>query len=162
MAEKQPPTVVEGATTADVDDEVPVAAKSAEDRKAAAALSSLDTPRDDHHLEKDVDVEAVRKAMERLGGVKAVNGTAVKHDEKKVVKKNLKVDPADVALLVCLSVPRTHQNFIVAIFGTLVATRAMIGLPRERGGFHPATPLSPWSSPYPAIALFRALAPSLL
>ncbi len=107
MAEKQPPTVAEGATTGDVDDEVPVAAKSAEDRKAAAALSSLDTPRDDHSSEKDVDVEAVRKAMERLGGAKVTNGTVVKHDEKKVVKK-VKVDPADVALLVRFSVFHIH------------------------------------------------------
>ena len=104
MAEAQPPTIVEGATTGDVDDEIPVAAKSAEDRKAAAALSSLDAPReDDSASTKDVDQEAVRKAMERLGGSTKSNGTAVKKDnEVKVVKKTVKVDPADVTLLVCL------------------------------------------------------------
>lgn len=101
MAEAQPPTVVEGATTGDVDDEIPVAAKSAEDRKAAAALSSLDT-RDDESASKDVDQEAVRKAMERLGGAGATNGTVAKKDEQKVVKKTVKVDAADVALLVSL------------------------------------------------------------
>ncbi len=104
MAEAQPPTIVEGATTGDVEDEIPVAAKSAEDRKAAAALSSLDAPRDDESAStKDVDQEAVRKAMERLGGTAAINGViAKKDDDKKVVKKTVKVDPADVTLLVCL------------------------------------------------------------
>ncbi len=102
MAEKQPPTIVEGATTGDVEDEVPVA-KSAEDRKAAAALSSLDSRGDDSNIVKDVDQEAVRKAMVRLAGPAAINGTAAKKDgEKKVVKKTVKVDPADVALLVRL------------------------------------------------------------
>ncbi len=101
MAEAQPPTIVEGATSGDVDDEIPVAAKSAEDRKAAAALSSLDT-RDDESASKDVDQEAVRKAMERLGGSAATNGTVPKKDEQKVVKKTVKVDAADVALSVSL------------------------------------------------------------
>jgi hypothetical protein len=102
MAEKQPPTIVEGATTGDVEDEVPVA-KSAEDRKAAAALSSLDTPRDDEAAGgKDVDQEAVRKAMDRLAGTGATNGTSTKKEEEnKPVKKVVKVDQADVALLVC-------------------------------------------------------------
>jgi len=103
MAETQPPTIVEGATTGDVDDEIPVTAKSAEDRKAAAALSSLDAPREDDSAgTKDVDQEAVRKAMERLGGSAKSNGTVAKKDnEVKVVKKTVKVDPADVTLLVC-------------------------------------------------------------
>ncbi|PQE32494.1 Huntingtin-interacting K protein [Rutstroemia sp. NJR-2017a WRK4] len=102
MAEAQPPTIVEGATTGDVDDEIPQAAKSAEDRKAAAALSSLDAPRDDDSTStKDVDQEAVRQAMNRLAGTNATNGTlAKKGDDKKVVKKTVKVDPADVTLLI--------------------------------------------------------------
>ena len=102
MAESQPPNIVEGATTGDIDEEVPLAAKSAEDRKAAAALSSLDAPRDDDSAARDVDQEAVRKAMDRLAGPVA-NGTAPKTDgaEKKVAKKVVKVDAADVALLVC-------------------------------------------------------------
>ncbi|TVY38623.1 hypothetical protein LSUB1_G005426 [Lachnellula subtilissima] len=102
MAEAQPPTVVEGATTGDIEDEVPVA-KSAEDRKAQAALSSLDAPRDDDSATtKDVDQDAVRKAMDRLAGKGATNGVLTKkEDETKVaVKKNVKVDQADVALLV--------------------------------------------------------------
>ncbi|KAF4617946.1 hypothetical protein G7Y89_g15035 [Cudoniella acicularis] len=100
MAESQPPTIVEGATTGDVEDEVPVA-KSAEDRKAAAALSSLDVSREDEATGVNVDQEAVRKAMDRLAGAGAANGTvAKKGDEKKVVKKIVKVDQADVALLV--------------------------------------------------------------
>lgn len=104
MAEAQPPTIVEGATTGDIEDEVPVA-KSAEDRKAQAALSSLDAPRDDDvSTTKDIDQDAVRKAMDRLAGKGATNGVlAKKEDETKVaVKKNVKVDQADVALLVCL------------------------------------------------------------
>ncbi|KUJ09654.1 uncharacterized protein LY89DRAFT_690106 [Mollisia scopiformis] len=99
MADPQPPNVVEGATTGDIDEEVPIAAKSAEDRKAAAALSTLDN-RDDESSGKDVDQEAVRKAMERLGGAGATNGVVTKKDEQKVVKKAIKVDPADVTLLV--------------------------------------------------------------
>jgi hypothetical protein len=104
MAEAQPPTVVEGATTGDVEDEVPVA-KSAEDRKAQAALSSLDAPREDESsTTKDVDQEAVRKAMDRLAGKGATNGVLTKKEAEKkeaAVKKNVKVDQADVALLVC-------------------------------------------------------------
>ncbi|KAH6672592.1 hypothetical protein B0J14DRAFT_76277 [Halenospora varia] len=100
MAEAQPPTIVEGATSGDVEDEVPVA-KSAEDRKAAAALSSLDAPREDESSSVNVDAEAVRKAMDRLAGTGATNGTvAKKDDEKKAPKKVVKVDQADVALLV--------------------------------------------------------------
>ncbi|KAK0099307.1 hypothetical protein ONS95_006331 [Cadophora gregata] len=100
MAEAQPPNIIEGATTGDIDEEIPAVAKSAEDRKAAAALSSLDTPRDEESAGKDVDQEAVRKAMERLGGATVTNGAVAKKDEQKVVKKVVKVDAADVALLI--------------------------------------------------------------
>lgn len=104
MAEPQPPTIVEGATTGDVEEELPVA-KSAEDRKAAAALSSLDAPRDDDagaSNVKNVDQEAVKKAMDRLAGTSVNNGKVggKKDEEKKEVKKVVKVDQADVALLV--------------------------------------------------------------
>ncbi|KFZ12295.1 hypothetical protein V501_04296, partial [Pseudogymnoascus sp. VKM F-4519 (FW-2642)] len=66
MTDPQPPTLTPGPTaTGDISEELPPA--SAEDRKAAAALSSLDTPRDDDsNTKQDVDVEAVRKAMDRL------------------------------------------------------------------------------------------------
>ncbi|KAI1854198.1 hypothetical protein JX265_000602 [Neoarthrinium moseri] len=91
MAEPQPPTIVEGATTGDVEDEVQATAKSAEDRKAAAAMSRLDA-RDDEASGAQVDQDAVNKAMQSLGGSGAA---AAKADAKKV-----KIDAADVALLV--------------------------------------------------------------
>ncbi|EJT73917.1 hypothetical protein GGTG_07771 [Gaeumannomyces tritici R3-111a-1] len=78
----------------DVDDEVQeeTVAKSAEDRKAAAAMASLDaTGGDDDASASAVDRDAVNKAMGRLAG-----GAT---EEKKEVKK-VKVDAADVALLV--------------------------------------------------------------
>ncbi|POR35786.1 Uncharacterized protein TPAR_04013 [Tolypocladium paradoxum] len=99
MADKQPPTVVEGAT-GDVEDELP-AAKSAEDRKAASALASLDANNDDAAASaKDVDHEAVSKAMKSLGGAAA--GAAAKTNAsaaKAAPAKNVKVDAADVALV---------------------------------------------------------------
>lgn len=88
MSEKQPPTVVEGATAGDVEEEVQPA-KSAEDRKAASALASLDAGGDDSGSGQ-VDVDAAQKAIKGLGGATAA---------KKEVK-NVKVDAADVALLV--------------------------------------------------------------
>ncbi len=89
MAEdRQPPSVAEGA---DVEDENPVA-KSAEDRKAQAALSKLDAKDDDESTSKEVDQDAVNRAMNNLGG-------DASKTEKKEVKK-IKVDAADVALLV--------------------------------------------------------------
>ncbi|KAM3083909.1 hypothetical protein ACMFMF_001271 [Clarireedia jacksonii] len=117
MAEAQPPTIVEGATTGDVDDEIPQAAKSAEDRKAAAALSSLDAPRDDDSTStKDVDQEAVRQAMNRLAGTSTANGAvAKKGDDKKVVKKIIKVDPADVTLLVGYTLTSTFLRCLVFV-----------------------------------------------
>lgn len=93
MAEPQPSSVHEGANTGDVEDEVQTTAKSAEDRKAAAAMASLDSRGDDAASTNAVDQEAVNKAMKSLGGSGAV--------EKKDVKK-VKVDAADVALLVGL------------------------------------------------------------
>lgn len=101
--EQQPASIVEGATTGDVEDEVAPTAKSAEDRKAAAALSSLDARAEDESGSRNVDQEAVRKAMDRLTVGGATNGvTSKKQDEKKeqAVKKAVKVDPADVTLLV--------------------------------------------------------------
>ncbi|GAW22659.1 hypothetical protein ANO14919_122010 [Xylariales sp. No.14919] len=89
MAEPQPRTVNEGATAGDVEEEV-VKAKSAEDRKAAAALASMDANGDGAEA-AEVDAAAVSKAMKNLGTAPAA--------EKKEVKK-VKVDAADVALLV--------------------------------------------------------------
>ncbi|OTB01249.1 hypothetical protein M426DRAFT_323645 [Hypoxylon sp. CI-4A] len=89
MAEPQPQSLHEGAT-GDVEDEVQATAKSAEDRKAAAAMASLDTRGDDAASANAVDQDAVKKAMKSLGSSSA---------EKKEAKK-VKVDAADVALLV--------------------------------------------------------------
>lgn len=94
MAEEpQPKTVQEGATTGDVEEDVQATAKSAEDRKAAAALASLDARGGDDSGAAAVDQEAVSKAMKNLGG--ATGG------DKKEVKK-VKVEAADVTLLVSL------------------------------------------------------------
>ncbi|KAL2261438.1 hypothetical protein VTK26DRAFT_4155 [Humicola hyalothermophila] len=91
MAEdRQPADIVEGATSGDVEDEVQPTAKSAEDRKAAAALSKLDTHADDEAPAHEVDQEAVKNAMSALGS----------STDKKEVKKVVKVDAADVNLLV--------------------------------------------------------------
>jgi hypothetical protein len=89
MAEdRQPPNA------GDVEDEVQPTAKSAEDRKAAAALSKLDTHGDDESApSREVDQEAVKNAMSALGGAGG------KPAEKKEVKK-VKVEAADVTLLV--------------------------------------------------------------
>ncbi|KAJ2982044.1 hypothetical protein NUW58_g6531 [Xylaria curta] len=100
MAEPQPRTISEGATGGDVEEEV-TKAKSAEDRKAAAALASMDS-NGDGAQSAEVDAAAVSKL-----------GTAVPVSvEKKEVKK-VKVDAADVALLsrraavLCLGLVKT-------------------------------------------------------
>lgn len=88
MAEEpQPAGVHEGA-------EQPLAPASAEDRKAQAAMSTLDAAQreDDGAPKKNVDTEALGKAMKNLD-VKDQN-------KKQEVKKVVKVDPADVTLLV--------------------------------------------------------------
>ena len=98
MADKQPPTVVEGATTGDVEDEIPpsATAKSAEDRKAASALASLDALHDasSSAAKANVDQDAVNKAMKNLPGAAAAKQAPAP------ARKNVKVDAADVALLV--------------------------------------------------------------
>lgn len=103
MADQQPPNIVEGATTGDVEDEIETTAKSAEDRKAAAAMSSLDSkPDEDSASTKNVDQAAIQKAMDRLTSGGKANGTTKKPDEKRepVKKPVVKVVPSDVALLV--------------------------------------------------------------
>lgn len=86
MAEPQPSTVQEGAA----DPHAPTG--TADDRKAAAALSTLDA-QEDNGAKKEVDGKALDKAM------KGLNVTDAKTEDK----KNVKVEPADVNLLVCLS-----------------------------------------------------------
>ncbi|KAG5981914.1 hypothetical protein E4U55_002533 [Claviceps digitariae] len=89
MSEEQPATVHEGDTTGDVP------AKSAEDRKAASALASLDAAGNEETTNnKEVDREAVNKAMKSLGGSKSASAP------KAAPSKNIKVDDADVAMLV--------------------------------------------------------------
>jgi len=139
MAEAQPPTVVEGATTGDVEDEIPQAAKSAEDRKAAAALSSLDAPREDESLStKNVDQDAVKKAMDRLAGPSTTASEGKKKEtEKREVKKAVKVDPADVALVVEeleLSKPKATELLKANEGDVVKALRSYVrafGLPRN-------------------------------
>ncbi|RYP55989.1 hypothetical protein DL771_012222 [Monosporascus sp. 5C6A] len=100
MAEPQPKTVREGATTTpgEAEDEVQTAAKSAEDRKAAAALASLDNARDDAADRSAVDQEAVSKAMKSLEGGGGAAAAAEKKRKEEVRK--VKIDAADVTLLV--------------------------------------------------------------
>jgi hypothetical protein len=85
MAEPQPAEVHEGAA----DPHAPTG--TAEDRKAAAALSTLDV-QDEAGSKKEVDSKALDKAMKGLD-VKDKKG-----DEKKIVK----VEAADVNVLVRL------------------------------------------------------------
>ncbi|UNI23668.1 hypothetical protein JDV02_009474 [Purpureocillium takamizusanense] len=115
MADKQPPTVVEGATTGDVEDELPSAtAKSAEDRKAASALASLDanssSSANDDASARNVDHDAVSKAIKSLSGGGASGGSSLKKSStagastasssSAVPARAVKVDAADVALVV--------------------------------------------------------------
>ena len=87
MADEQPNDV----------EEVPVA-KSAEDRKAASALAKLDARGDDAASGSagQVDEKAMNEAMKSLAGDKGGAGGLPMRSSA----KNVKVDPADVALLV--------------------------------------------------------------
>lgn len=91
MADEQPSNVHEGAT-------------SAEDRKAASALANLDSNADDTSTQNQ-DQDAINQAMKRLGG----GGASASQTSKPSVSsakiptapaKNVKVDAADVTLLV--------------------------------------------------------------
>ena len=94
-SEPQSSTVQEGA-----DPENTPVPTNAEDRKTAAALSSLEgrPDEDEGKSGKDVDTEALGKAMKNLD-VKDGKGA----EKKKVVK----VEAADVALLVSSFLPQT-------------------------------------------------------
>lgn len=95
MAEEpQPSTVQEGADPPDV---LPA---SAEDRKAAKAMSSLESNKiEDDAPKKEVDLKALNDAITKLGGGDSKKPEAVKKDEGPP-KPLVKVDQADVALLV--------------------------------------------------------------
>jgi hypothetical protein len=86
MAEPQPADIQEGAS------EPPAPTGTAEDRKAAAALSSLDAQEDESAGKKNVDTKALGEAMKNLSVAKGA-------DEK---KKAVKIEASDVALLVRL------------------------------------------------------------
>ncbi|MCJ1270121.1 hypothetical protein MMC22_010015 [Lobaria immixta] len=108
MAEPQPSFLP---PNPDADDPPPAVPTNAEDRKAAAALSSLDAHDEDEGKPNgkspyNIDQEALGRAISRLemsGGVKGAGG---KDDEKAKAKgkeearKKIKVDQADVGLLV--------------------------------------------------------------
>lgn len=104
MAEPQPPNVQEG-----MDPEGPPAPASAEDRKTAAAMSSLETRGGDEEAKpsKQIDQEALGKAISRLeladkvGRVAAgEKGKDEKEKEEREKRAKIKVDQADVGLLV--------------------------------------------------------------
>ncbi|KAI9791449.1 MAG: hypothetical protein M1833_001526 [Piccolia ochrophora] len=98
MAEPQPPSTHEGA---DIEDETPALPKSAEDRKAAAALSSVSAQNDEPtQPAKEVDQEALGKAMKNLDIGGGAKGESDKKEEAGEKKKTVKVDQADVGLLV--------------------------------------------------------------
>lgn len=84
MAEPQPSKIQEGAA----DPHAPTA--TADDRKAAAALSSLDARDENGVGKKEVDGKALDLAMKNL----SVKGAGTQ------AKKNVKVELADVNLLV--------------------------------------------------------------
>ena len=84
MAEPQPSSLKEGAA------EAHAPTGTAEDRKAAAALQSLDAPDESGGEKKDVDSKALDEAMKGLH----VQGKKVEE------KKNVKIDAGDVSLLV--------------------------------------------------------------
>ncbi|KAF2681276.1 hypothetical protein K458DRAFT_343916 [Lentithecium fluviatile CBS 122367] len=88
MAEPQPSNVQEGASTPPA----PLPTGTAEDRKAAAALSSLDAPSEDTDspAKKEVDTKALGEAMKQLSVAKGGG-------EK---RKAVKIEAGDVALLV--------------------------------------------------------------
>ena len=85
MAEPQPSTVHEGASDAHAP------TSTAEDRKAAAALSTLDATEDSSE-KTEVDGKALDKAM------KGLHVDDKKKEEEK--KKAVKVEAGDIALLV--------------------------------------------------------------
>ncbi|KAF2703882.1 hypothetical protein K504DRAFT_462951 [Pleomassaria siparia CBS 279.74] len=117
MSEVQPDAIQEGAS----DPHAPTG--TADDRKAAAALSSLDAQDDDVSGKKGTDSKALGEAMKNLN----VDGEKSKEEKKKIVK----VDAQDVTLLVTeleLSKPkatellRAHDGNAVKAMGAFVSS----------------------------------------
>lgn len=126
MAEPQPSNVTEGADAPDV---VPA---NAEDRKAAAAMNSLDTRGEDETKgKKDVDMKAVQEAMKNLeagaqpqGKTTTISEGSKKEDAPK--KPLVKVDAGDVALMVSF---RPCSLLFPAGYGTLrIRSLGAVGL----------------------------------
>lgn len=124
MAEPQPDSIHEGVGALDIEDEVPALPKSAEDRKAAAALNSVADNDDDYYSgepAKEVDQEALGRAMKNLGGggTKSVGGREDDKGDGDKKKAAVKVDPSDVALLVSQlpSVPCAAKNMRFSLEG---------------------------------------------
>ena len=107
MAEPQPSQVHEGGI--DQEDEPSVLPASGDARKAAAALSSLDARgEDDSAKNSQADQEALGKAMSRLEVVeKPVVQNKGKEPEGEK-RKTVKVEQADVVLLVNLAQYEYH------------------------------------------------------
>ena len=108
MAEPQPSTTP---PNHDADDSTPVVPTNAEDRKAAAALSSLEAHDEDEGKPNgkgpnNIDQEALGRAISRLEVSSGAKGAEGKEDEKATAKgkeesgKNIKIVQADVGLLV--------------------------------------------------------------
>ena len=102
MAEPDQPSAIQEGMPLDPEEETPALPADAEGRKAAAALSSLDAHNraDDGAQKTQADTEALGKAMSQLamgGGEKAGKKEEKKETE---VKKKVKVEAGDVALLV--------------------------------------------------------------
>ncbi|KAF2223840.1 hypothetical protein BDZ85DRAFT_236329 [Elsinoe ampelina] len=102
MAEPQPSDATKGDTT-----QSHPAPAGGDDAKAAAALSALDQPSvsDDAPAKKDVDTKALGDAMARLevasgGGSGTKTGTKTEKKEEETPKKAVKIEAADVAVVV--------------------------------------------------------------
>lgn len=106
MAEPQPPNVHEGADPPDV---LPA---NAEDRKAAQALSSLDASGDNDGStsRKELDLKALNDAMKHLTTRQQDNSKSLAAVKKEEPKKLVKVDAADVALLVRIQLLHLAQR----------------------------------------------------
>jgi hypothetical protein len=96
MAEPQPSNVKEGSDQPDV---LPA---NAEDRKAAQAMSSLDARGDDdgNAPKKEADLKALGEALKSLDVNQAQQKRTEIAKKEEAPKKVIKVDQADVSLLV--------------------------------------------------------------
>ncbi len=112
MAEPQPSTVTSGSTLLEEPENPTNVPSSAEDRKAAAALSALDVRGDDDAAPKTsgADHAALSAATNKLGATSAVKG-------QESASKKVKVEAGDVALLV--SENRGEEGWESAVGGVL-------------------------------------------